>query len=284
LSTMLLGYTWGHTGYGAYLTTTKAIGRLGFVAIIGVLPLVAILARSAVRAVRGRRFTALGAFAPFLVGALGIACLRNYYGHHPWMAAPVFVVGMVFTLKLLTREQPPLPADAQPAPADTFKPVATSAFVLCSLVYAVGVSLMYRAHNSDFITVLRMLQDHTARSDTIVLVENTDTKLPMEAETIGVYGDRHITVVPNLQDIGTSALRGNAFVLSAAEMPELPKVARTEEMAIRSWPLVRLLSELYARRIAKRSAVEQHFKLGTTCYLYKLKQPAPSTQSPPHGI
>src|SRR6185369_2128296 len=104
-STFLRGYTWGNTGYGVGLTTGKAFFRLAFVNGIGLFPLWLVLAYAVATSSRHRGRLAWLAWAPLALTIVDIVVMRNYFGHHPPMAGPLLLLGIVFTISLLRCSQ-----------------------------------------------------------------------------------------------------------------------------------------------------------------------------------
>lgn len=268
----LAGYTWGHSGYGEDLTTVKAMVRLGVVNSIGLLPLLALLVYLLAKLRKSGGGRILPALLPFTAAALGVMSMRNYFGHHPWMAAPLLLPGLVLSLALLRRQ---IADETRVQPG----PLQGALFLLGCGVYALLVVGAYRAYHAENLDVLALIRQHTARADTIVLVENLDARLAFQAGNLAENGDRRLVVLPTLETPVTGA--GNFFVLSATNLSgRLPVVARSEKPALLSSPLVRKLSAWYASHIARRrfkdQPMEQHagFSASTDFALYRLNQPA----------
>jgi hypothetical protein len=263
---LLAGYTWGNTGYGADLSTVKAFIRLGFTGFVGMLPLLVVAACCFLsRRPKPGGIRSWLLFLPLGVGLLGVASLRNYYGHHPWMAAPMDVVGLVLSLALLFKSR------EVPVPEEAAKPrgfIWPTAFVLSGFVYAALVTSILRVHSGEFLALVKLVRDHTVRSDSIVLMESTDPELAKDQDTIAQYIDRHIIVVHDLTAPQLPA--AHAFVLSLTESEKLPLVGMTTEPEFASWPGVRQLLDWYAKAVARRSASEAHFKPKAPYRLYQL--------------
>lgn len=265
LRDILGGYGWGSSGYGTWLTTGKAAVRLLFVSVAGLLPLslagLYLIAKRAKRA--GPRWWTM--FAPLGVAVLGITGLRNYYGHHPWMAAPMLVMGVILSLWLLEERA----ASGTPAPGEPVRRglLAPTVFLAGCFVYATAVTLAYRSHNAPFLALVSLVREHTTRSDTIVLLRKQDPKMAEDAKIMEEYLDRRVVVLDQPGD--TDGMKQRVFVVSMGEVQKRPLVAHTSPSRMASWPLVRELLAWYAGRVARRTTHEQHFPQGVY-YLYAL--------------
>lgn len=262
--TFLAGYTWGHCGYGADLTTLKAIVRLTAVNTLGLLPLLTFLGWLTwkIRQADGR-WDAL-VFLPLAAAMSGVLLMRNYFGHHPWMAAPMLLPGMIMTLCLLIRRNP--------VEISGGKKISTGfAFLIISLGYALVVLGAHRAYHSEPLELSSLVLHHTTRTDIIVLVTNLDPQMAAQAEPLSETTDRRVIVLPDLKT--PPAVVGNLFVLSATDLSaQLTATAHSEKPALLSLPLVHELSAWYAAHISRRGAQDKHFTYttGATFGLYRL--------------
>jgi hypothetical protein len=104
-----------------------------------------------------------------------------------------------------------------------------------------------------------------------------------ETETIADNTDRRVVVLNDLSDphdIGT-----NAFIVASPKLEgQLSLVAKSSPPAFMSWPLIQQANEWYARKIARRSASDQHYKFakGASFALYRLPAgPVDISAAPP---
>ena len=264
---MLAGYTWGHVGYGSDLTTLKAIVRLATANILGLLPLMAFLGWLAVKVRRADRRWDTFAFLPLFAAAGGVMVLRNYFGHHPWMAAPMLLPGLVLSMCLIVQRRE---ADAPALPRKS--PALVAAFLLGTALFAVGVTGAHRAYHAEMIEMISFVMDHTARADTIALAEDLNPEMCVQAVSIAHGCDRHVIVLPNAQTVPTDAT-GNVFLLTTADLSsQLPAVGRSGKSAFMSLPGIREMSAWYADKIARRGAQDHHFDYAAkaTFGLYRL--------------
>ena len=267
--TFLAGYTWGHVGYGADLTTWKAIVRLSVVNSIGLLPLVVFFPGwTAANFRKASRRLDARALLPLLAAMLGVMTMRNYFGHHPWMAAPMLLPGLVLSLAVLFKRHAPEKTGDEKAAAGRL-------LLVGSLFYALVILGAQRAYHAGSLELAALVRQHTARTDIIVLVANTDPQMAAQAKTISESCDRRVVVLPDLQTPLVAG--GNQWVLSSANLAgQLPVVAQSEKSPLLSLPLIRELSFWYAQKISRRGAQDRHFDFTANASfgLYRLPTPA----------
>lgn len=98
-------YLWGPLGYDrAGMTFSKAFVRITAVNLVGWLPV--LIAGVALLLTNGRGSDWRRAPWPLLAGIAAVFTLRNYTAHHPWTAVCEVGLGLVFSLELLTGENP----------------------------------------------------------------------------------------------------------------------------------------------------------------------------------
>jgi hypothetical protein len=270
-TTFLADYMWGTSGYGTNLTTLKAFTRLAVVGVIGQLPLHLVFAYVVVKQARAVGIS-WRAFLPLVVSVLGIASLRNYHGHQPWITVPAILLpGLILGLRLLL---PNAPAQSEGVQSSLRRYwLRPTVFVLACFAYGMFVTLMYRVHQGQFVALLRLVRDHSARSDTLVVLEKTDPKLVNDAVTLAIGMDRRVLVLKDLSD--PRLPREKAVVLSLSDLESLPLLSQTAEPGFHSWPGVQKLLNIYAKRVARRAAGEEHFKPPAPYRLYALVPPKP---------
>jgi hypothetical protein len=259
------GYLWGSGGYGTYLTIDRAVVRLLFVGTVGLLPL--LLVAGYVLSRRARRNPELPwrVFSPLGFAVIGVGTMRNYFGIQPWMAAPLFLVSLVLCLRLVLEGTEESSAGEETEVGG--KILATSAFLMGCFVYGTMVTAMARLQqNPDFQSLLTLLRAHTARADTIVLVD-TDPLLARIATSVAQCADRRVVVVHDLAV--WDKIGGRVFLLSTSSAVALPLVEKTSRPALASCQFVQELLALYSTTVARRFPADRGFKPGT-CYLYNL--------------
>ena len=207
--TFIRSYTWGNVGYGLGLTTGKAFVRLGFVNLVALLPLFVAAGMVAIKHFRVGDKKNWFALSPLALAVLEIGFMRNYFGHHPWMAAPVLLVGLVFFMVLL-RSQAEVPATAPTQKTGVGWLPATA--LLCFL-YGLAVVGFFRVHELNGLALAGLVSQHTARSECLVIVKSLDPQTAKIAPQIEYHVDRRVLVVDDLEHLPTG--QGRLVILSA---------------------------------------------------------------------
>jgi hypothetical protein len=256
---VLAGYTWGSGGYGVGLTTTRAFVRLLVVNGAGLLPLWLALVYATVRWMRtGAGFPWL-AFAPLALTVMDIVIMRNYFGHHPPMAGPLLLVGLVFSLALLRLKPPGSVKEVPEKISFKFAP----ALALAAFVYGLALLVCFRANENHLLFVTQLVLQNTARSDVIAIVKANDPATASQAGRLYEPADRHMVVVDDF-----SALAGETnhwFLLTSINPGSSFKLVAQSAPPSQSW--ISKPGEWFSRFIAKRGA-DDRIDLPGPYYLY----------------
>jgi len=265
---MLAGYTWGHCGYGSDLTTGKAIVRLSVANVVGLLPLLGLMGWFVVKFRNASWRMEVLALLPVLAAMMGVMFMRNYFGHHPWMAVPMLMPGLVLSLALLFRRNPT-------ERDQSTKPTSGLMFLAACFLYALAILGAHRVYNAEALELTVLVLQRTARTDTIVLVESLDPQMVAQAEALGVSCDRHVVVLPDLKSPMPPG--GNAYVLSAVNLADqLPVYAMSKKSALPSLQFIGKMKAWYVRTISRRGPQDRHFEY-TTGAVFGLYSLSPTT-------
>ncbi len=263
LGRFIRGYTWGNVGYGAGLTTSKAFMRLVFVNGIGLLPLLVVCGGVAVKCLPrggGKNWYAL---TPLALTVLEVGFMRNYFGHHPWMAAPVLLVGLVFSLVLLRVH----PESSSAAPGRMNGSLLLPAIVLVCFIYSLAVVEFFRANGLNGLTLAGLVRHHTERSDWIVVVKSIDPQTTEIAPRLDEHLDRHVLVVDDLDHLPA----GRDFViLSAVPAGGLGLRAQASVGGPASQSLLQKTGDWFNHSIARRQPGDR-IDFAGTYFLYETK-------------
>jgi hypothetical protein len=255
---VLAGYTWGSGGYGEGLTTGRAFLRLAVVNGAGLLPLGLVLVYATAQRMRGGTGFPWFAFTPLALTIADIVIMRDYFGHHPPMAGPLLLVGLVFCIALLRSP----PEGVKPVP-EKFLFKLAPALVLAAFVYGLAVLVCFRANENHLLFVAQLIRQNTARSDVIVTVKENDPATASQASRLDGPVDRHVVVVENF---GALATQTNRWVLlTSVKSGNSFKLIAQSELPSQSW--ISKPGEWFSRFIAKRSANDR-MDLPGPYYLY----------------
>jgi hypothetical protein len=254
---IIAGYTWGSGGYGEGTSTGRAFLRLAFVNVIGLLPLWLIFIYALVRYARAGTRPLWLALAPLTLTIADVIIMRNYFGHHPWMAGPVLMIGTLFSLALLR----PLPtADARETSEKIPFKVVCGVALLC-FVYGFAVLTFFRVNEMGLLNLVKLVQQHTARSDTIVLLKSDSQTAPLVDRLIEPL-DRHIIIVNGVQDL---AAESHWVILSPVKLDA--SLALVAQSAADSHSWLTDVADWFNHSISKRAPGDR-LELPASYYLY----------------
>jgi hypothetical protein len=101
---------------------------------------------------------------------LSILGMRNYFAHHPWMALPVLMVGLVLSMEQLLK----LPHASLPAEVFLKRNARWigPGVVACGLVYGCAVTFMMQANATELNGLMTFIRQHTPRNAILLIPEN----------------------------------------------------------------------------------------------------------------
>jgi hypothetical protein len=258
-------YTWGDTGYGAGLTTGKALLRLSFVNGIGLLPLLVISVCVAAKKFQRGNLKFWFALSPFVLTVAEVGFMRNYFGHHPWMAAPVLLMGLVFALVLLRVNHESTVA----APNWEVKKFLVPTVVLLCFIYGLAVEIFLRANEVNTLSLVNFIRHQTNRSDCIVIVKNVDPQTARLASRFEDVLDRRVMVADDLDHLPVG--KDRIIILSAVPSGSaLTLLAQTSGGGASSQSWLHQTTDWFNRSIARRRPGDR-LELADTYFLYETK-------------
>jgi hypothetical protein len=262
----ILSYTWGNTGYGLNLTTGTTMLRLVFVNGVGLLPLLVIFGY-----VVGERFRRGQRIWPHMwplaAAVMDMVIMRNYFGHHPWLAAPLLLVGLIFSLILLRTDNVigAGPADLQAA-FTQHTALGVVAIFLCCFIYGLGVLFFFRANEANILSLIHFVRHETGRSDLILLVKDRDPQTAQFAPRFSEIFDRRVMVINELSDL--PVVKSRAVILSAVPLTSKLKLlaqSNNGETKALSWDTK--VADWFNKSIARRQPGDR-LEVAVTYFLY----------------
>ena len=268
-------YLFGPKGYdGQSMTWTRASIRLTVANGVILFPLWLLLLWAGGKVARQDKRIGPGlglALLPLLVSILAVAGLRNYFAHHPWMAGPVLICGIVFSLRLL------LDRFAQPkiAPAATAAPrawwgagLALGGGFIFGYILVVGLGANSAVDDS----IARFARKHTDRHDLIFYSPKDDPWfVQYNPERLAEIMDRALIPLSESNELPKAlpVWPGARYQLSTkASWGNQPWLARTETTPLPGGQLTTRLLDWYRTHIAKRVKGDRLEAEGAL-YLYK---------------
>ena len=264
-------YLWGGGGYGGFPMNWKtAIVRLSVASLLGLLPL---LMFSGWALVRHRQAGGLvpKMFLPVAGAVVSVVGMRNYFAHHPWMAAPVLIVGLVFSLALILPQLEAGPAE--PGYRELLWILGAAAY--CYLIVAT-----FNVNSADADRLITLVKQHTPRNGVIILSKTVDTSGFHQVQRFNDEFDRTVLLPKDGQATETDG-SGNTptFFLSNEKVPALGEpVAQTQDRKGLLTGAINAGLEWYRTHVSKRSATDR-LSLSENYYLYA-RTPAASADRP----
>jgi hypothetical protein len=270
LHRFISSYLWGGAGYdGRGLTTGRAALRLFFVNGTGLLPLLMICGYVAVKYFRRQISRDWIVISPFVMSIVPVGVMRNYFAHHPWMAAPVLLVGLIFSLVLLRVHMAIARASASgeiiPRQSILFLPAAS---VTC-FIYGLAVVMFLRANEANQLSLIKLVRHHTRRSDYIVILKNVDPATADLAPRFDIDLDRHVGVAADLAHLPAS--KDQIVILSSVPLNgALKLLAQTSTDEKSSPPWLHKAANWFNHAIARRRPGDR-LELANDYFLYETK-------------
>jgi len=247
-------YMFGPLGYDSSgMTWIKAITRLTAASAVCLLPLWLLLLWTICGVVRREKKIARNLVLPLLPLATSvffIGALRNYFAHHPWMAGPVLIYGIVFSLRLLLDR---IGSDSMTpvtnAPRDwlRFGAMALACFA-CGFV----ILSVFKINKTGENEILYLARQNTARHDVIFYSAKDDPWISLHTLQLQELMDR--TLIP-LADEPVKKLPGQNGALfqltDHALSADRNLVAKTESSPPQGF-IARIL-EWYRTHVSKRA-------------------------------
>jgi hypothetical protein len=269
MSQLIGTYAWGDTGYGEGLTTGNALLRLSFVNGIGLLPLLVLYGWSVAKYSRCRNPKTWLVISPLALAVLEVGIMRNYFAHHPWMAAPVLLAGLVFSLVLLRVRTEDSTTTGKKAVSHE-KTLLLPAIPLLCLIYGLAVMMFSQANGTNQLSLVRLIRHHTKRSDCVVILKSLDPETAKLARRFDEILDRRVVVADDLGHLPAS--RDQIVVLSSLPLSsavDLLAQSSADETSSQSW--LHKIANWFNHSIARRRPGDR-MELADAYYLYELKR------------
>ncbi|HEX5398473.1 MAG TPA: hypothetical protein VFY06_05430 [Verrucomicrobiae bacterium] len=267
LGHFISSYTWGDVGYGKGLTTGKALLRLSFQNGIGLLPVLLIWGYTTVKNFGRLNRNIWLAVSPFGLTVVEVGFLRNYFGQHPWMASPLLLMGLIFSLVLLRTH---VETDVTRLPVKTtFIP----AIVPACFGYGLAVLIFFRANEANQLSLVSLVRHHTQRSDCVVILKGRDPQTAQMAQLITQLPevlDRRVVVADDLKHLPPNS--GNVVILTAVPSAGVLKLLAQTGIAGESKSWTHKIADWFNRDIARRRHGDR-LELADHYYLYSFNPP-----------
>ncbi len=250
-------YLFGPGGYAYPMNWNLALVRLFTVSMVSLLPLFLLFAYCGFASWRNGTWE-FAHMIPFLAGWIGILAMRNYLAHHPWVASPIVMVGIIFSLALI------LPGLKNAAPAVVPCSLAPAAFIYCYLI------VMFLGVNDETNRIVSLVCRNTERRDVIIISASRDPDLFKYASRWSLKLDRKVFEEAERETHPLTA-GSRAYQLTLTPNETLGSPINAENCPI-PWgqPAIKKILHSYRTHIAQRETGDR-LEIESPGYLYKLK-------------
>lgn len=257
-------YLFGPGGYGNIpMDWVKATRRILVANIMALAPLLCAVGL-VVSAKSWRTSFSAAALLPLIASLACVAFFRNYFATHPWMAAPVLIIGCIAAL-LSWYDR----SEIKPGPSAATTKVIVALISLLSLAYSLLLSQVYQLYSSGTADIKSMVRSNTGRAD-IVLCDQSLLEEGMVLDWLESGCDRKFLLWDGKTD---ATLRGsNARLLLLTTNPDNAAGVLVGDSNSFVGPIAGFLNaplEWYRAKVARRDAREVP-KPSATYYLLEL--------------
>jgi hypothetical protein len=255
-------YLFGSGGYGGIpMDWATSIRRIFFANALGLLPMICAMGIFFCLERQNLRIHS-AAFLPLVAGLAGIAILRNYFAAHPWMAAPVLILGLVGTAKLLIE-------DWRSTISNNSKIVKKILFLtafLC-LAYTLLIAEVFKINSAGMDSIFQLIRSHTDRTDIILIDPQSFSGKPI-GKWLESACDRK-TLEENDKNLEIVNRALNRFILTSNSRNQpFIQIAQTDARG-QSTNILSNLLDWYRSNIARRAQNDSPVEV-ETYYLYSL--------------
>jgi hypothetical protein len=181
------------------------------------------------------------------------------------MAAPVLLLGLIFSLALLRIHD----ERDEAASGRDVKAVWVPALALLCFAYGLAVMAFFRANEANELSLISLIRHHTARSDCIVIVKNLDPETAGMAPRFDEIFDRRVLVADDLDHL--PAGQGRIVILSALPAGvALDLLAQTATGGTGDQSRLHQAADWFNRSIARRQPGDR-MDLAGAYFLYEPK-------------
>jgi hypothetical protein len=269
-ATIFENYMWGSGGYSAGSSASVLIVRYAFINALALAPLWLVLIWRWLKTARLDLKQSCLVLAPVLVAIGETLAMRNYFCHHPWMAAPALLLGALLSLSLTW-------ADNRSEIDVKTTSVRTHGLALAALClvfcFSFAVILLQRVNNVALNSMVAFIRSATMRSDVILVSPATDPSVAAEIIRYREFADRWFDTT---DAIATNKVRGSVFLLSSQKPgADWTPVAETSvNRAAAQGPVEKLLG-WFSKHISRRG---DKFKATGEYRLYQRRESSPGAR------
>jgi hypothetical protein len=205
---------------------------------------------------------------PLITSLACVALFRNYFATHPWMAAPVIIIGCIASL-LSWHDR----SEIKSGPSGATTKVVVVLISLVSFAYSLVLSQVYQLYSSGTADIKSMVRSNTGRAD-IVFCDESVLEDGMVLDWLESGCDRKFQLWEG--KLGSSAHGSNTRSFLLTTSPDRAVGALVADSKSPVGPMADILDvplEWYRAKVARRNAREVP-KPSATYYLLELQSPS----------
>jgi hypothetical protein len=266
-------YLFGPVGYdGSPMTWTRAGIRIAAAAVIGLLPLLGLYVWQFSRTIAKHGAASVLSLLPVMSAIIAVGAMRNYFAQHPWMAPPIFIVGIVLAMRLL---QTPHFMRSRPSPLPRLE-MRYADFLIVGLSVAYGCLISaLTSVNMGQDKLIHLVKSNTQRSEHVAFSPHRDPWMVREEPRLEELCDREF-VNWDSGEAGSELKNRPQYLLTAVEYPPPIKwKSKTTDGYNAMGAVVGKLLRAYHVLIARRKRGDR--MEAPACYLYDIGQVSFST-------
>jgi len=272
LTALYNNYLFGSGGYGNIpMDWSIAMRRISVANIMALAPLIC-ASGLVVSAKSWRTKFSVMALLPLVASLACVGLFRNYFATHPWMAAPVVIIGCIATL-LSWYDRSEIKSGSSLATTKAFVVLIS----LLSFTYSLLLTQLYHFYSSGVADIKSMVRSNTGRAD-IILCDESVLEDGMVLEWLESGCDRKFVLSDG--KLGATAHRADAQLFLLTTNPDSAAGTLVADSKSPVSPIADFLDvpiQWYRAKIARRDAREVP-KAPAVYYLLKLQSTGPLTE------
>lgn len=235
-------YLWGPLGYDrAGMTLGKAFVRISAVNVMAWLSLA--VAGLVVLVVNGLGEKWRRAPWPLLAGIAAVFALRNYNAHHPWNSVCLIGLGLLFSIELLTGQQP--------LAFPKWQRLATAATVAFTLVFAMGWLALDDFNNRSANGLRELVVKNTPRHAVIVVADGLLPSGPSNLKDFSEMFDRKLVALEGWEHPTNGV---EFYLLTHTNLPDgVTPVGQSHLTPAGADKIIAPLMDFYREKISRRA-------------------------------
>ena len=138
---------------------------------------------------------------PLLLAALQVGVMRNYFAMHPWMASPLLLVGLIFSMALARELEQNTGFTTYYSANNPSSGLRNICILLLCFGYGLSVFFFFRANERNTLALVNLIRHTTERSDVVIVFQELNPETTLLAPRLSEMFDRNVILVKELGDL-----------------------------------------------------------------------------------